>query len=142
MISRSSFRGLLPMERQLACRASVYERCVLTDEEVDKVVAHLQKYHEKLLAERPIWKSVTIGKSYWPNGNVCIKMGNYEVLGIVEKLWDMRDYDYGQGVALPMGNECGECANFRNGPEYDYCLLSGERTECCDTACEDFEGAE
>lgn len=80
---QNTFSGLLSMERQLACYAAAYEHSVLTDKAVDKVVAYLQKRQEKLLAENPRWKSVTIGKSYWPNGNVCIRMGNYEMLGIV-----------------------------------------------------------
>ncbi len=38
--------------------------------------------------------------------------------------------------------DCGDCAYFRNGPEYDYCSLSGVQAECCDAACEDFEEPE
>lgn len=80
---RNSFSGLLSMERQLACYAATYEHCVLTDKEVDKVVLTLQKRQERLLAENPRWKSVTICKSYWPNGNVCVRMGNYEMRGVI-----------------------------------------------------------
>ena len=80
---QDTFSGLLSMERQLACYAAAFEHSVLTDKEVDKVVAFLQKRQEKLLAENPRWKSVDIDKSYWPNGEVCIRMGNYQMLGIV-----------------------------------------------------------
>ena len=38
---------------------------------------------QRLLAESPRWKSVTICKSYWPNGNVCVRMGNYEMRGVI-----------------------------------------------------------
>ena len=83
MTMQDTFSGLLSMERQLACYAAAFEHSVLTDKEVDKVVTYLQKRQEKLLAENPRWKSVTIDKSYWPNGEVCIRMGNYQMLGIV-----------------------------------------------------------
>lgn len=75
--------GLLSMERQLACYAAAYEYCVLPDKDVDKVVLALQKRQERLLAENPRWKSVTISKSYWPNGNVCVRIGNYEMRGVI-----------------------------------------------------------
>jgi len=83
MTMQDTFSGLISMERQLACYAAAFEHSVLTDKEVDKVVTYLQKRQEKLLAENPRWKSVTIDKSYWPNGEVCIRMGNYQMLGIV-----------------------------------------------------------
>ena len=75
--------GLLSMERQLDCYAAAYEHCVLPDKDVDKVVLTLQKRQERLLAENPRWKSVTICKSYWPNGSVCVRMGNYEMRGVI-----------------------------------------------------------
>lgn len=25
----------------------------------------------------------TISKSYWPNGNVCVRIGNYEMRGVI-----------------------------------------------------------
>ena len=83
MTMQDTFSGLISMERQLACYAAAFEHSVLTDKEVDKVVSYLQKRQEKLLAENPRWKSVAIDKSYWPNGEVCIRMGNYQMLGIV-----------------------------------------------------------
>lgn len=83
MTMQNTFSGLLLMERQLACYAATYEHCVLTDKEVDKVVLGLQKRQERLLAENPRWKSVAIGKSYWPNGNVCIGVGNYDMIGVI-----------------------------------------------------------
>lgn len=79
---QDTFSGLLSMERQLARYAAAFEHAVLTDKEVDKMVSFLQKRQEKLLAENPRWKRVTIDKSYWPNGEVCISMGNYQMLGI------------------------------------------------------------
>ena len=38
--------------------------------------------------------------------------------------------------------ECGDCAFFRNGAEYDFCALTMERVECYETACADFEDME